>query len=315
MTPADVPDQASLGARFIALVLLAAGVQLWVNHHLGLSSQTPWIALALGTLSGVLGVAARLLDDGEQKGLAEAARKVLRFLLHPGLLTWLWGLALVGALFVASVMVIPEAGATGKATLRSVDGAALGQRDLKEGVARFVVLTSPFGRPYRLSVPGFLEETVAVYPFAGLKLTPERDLRRSPSVLFRPTRDGVEALRSRGSFTVVVKRPAGDEALISPQQGHVGSFLLGRKQAIPPANVGLWRLELEGGGASPALLAQMVLSWSRKLDLESSQPLAPEMTLVAEVRTPANVVVSRGQVTLGSEPLTDVALTDVPPGN
>jgi len=308
VTPADAADQGALGARFIALVLLAAGVQLWLNHHLGLGSQTPWIALGLGTLSGAVGLAARLLDEGERRGLAENLRKVLRVLLHGGLLTWLWGLASVGALFLSSVLVIPEAGARGKAALRSVEGVLVGERDLEDGVARFVVLTSPFGRPYRLSVPGFLDETVAVYPLAGLKLTPERDLRRSPSVLFRPSHEGVQALRSKGTFTVVVKRPGGDQPLILPQQGHVGSFLLGRPHAIPAASVGLWRLELEGSGASPALVAQMVLTWSRTRVVAPAAPLAPEMTLVAEVRTPVGVVVSRGQVTLGSEPLTDVAL-------
>ena len=312
VTP-GAPDQASLGARFIALVLLAAGVQLWVNHHLGLSSQTPWVALGLGTVSGVLGLAARLLDDGEKKGLAEGLRKVLRGLLHRGLLTWLWGLALVGALFLSSVMVIPEAAARGKATLRSVDGQLLGERSFADGIARFVVFTSPFGRPYRLSVHGFLEETVAVYPLTGLKLTPERDLRRSPSVLFRPSREGVLALRSQGTFTVALKGPGGDDPLVAPQKGHVGAFLLGRAQAIPPASVGLWRLELEGGAASPALLAQMVLAWSRAQVLEPLRPLAPEMILVAEIRTPVGVVVSRAQVTLGREALTDVALTDVTP--
>jgi len=307
------PDDPPIGARFIALVLLAAGVQLWVNHHLGLSTQTPWIALGLGTASGVLGLGARLLDDAEKKGLAENLRKVLRVLLNPGLLTWLWGIALVGALFVSSVMVIPEAGAPGKMVLRSVEGKPLCERDLKDGVARVVVFTSPFGRPFRLSVPGFLEEAVAVYPLAGLKLTPERDLRRSPSVLFRPSREGIQALKSQGTFTVSVKASGGDRPLTLPQKDHVGAFLLGRAQSISPASVGLWRLELEGGGASPALLAQMVLAWSRTRVLEPLQPLAPDMILIAETRTPAGVVVSRAQVTLGRESLTDAPLTDVTP--
>jgi len=74
VTTPDGPE-ASLGARFIALVLLAAGVQLWVNHHLGLSSQTPWVALGLGTVSGVLGLAARLLDDGEKKASRRACER------------------------------------------------------------------------------------------------------------------------------------------------------------------------------------------------------------------------------------------------
>lgn len=307
--PAD-QDQTSLGVRFIALVLLAAGVQLWVNHHLGVSSQTPWVALVLGALSGVLGLAARLLDEGERKGLAEGARKLLRGLLHRGVLTWLWGLALVGGLFVSSVLVIPgDAGTGGRAALRSAEGQLVGERDLKAGIGRFVVFTSPFGRPYRLSVHGFLDELVAVYPLAGLKLTPERDLRRSPSVLFRPPREGVQALLSQGTFAVALKQPGGnDQPLIAPQQGHAGSFLLGRSQAIPLANVAVWRLELEGGGASPALLAQMVLAWTRHRVVEPAAPLSPGMTLVAEVRTPVGVVVSRTQVTLGSESLTDVAL-------
>src|SRR6266850_564238 len=84
VTAPTPPDDSSIGARFISLVLLAAFAQLWVNHHLGVSTQTPWVALSLGTISGVLGLAARLLEDGEKKGLADSLRKVLRVLLNRG---------------------------------------------------------------------------------------------------------------------------------------------------------------------------------------------------------------------------------------
>ena len=39
-------------------------------------------------------------------------------------------------------MVIPDAGALGKAELRSIDGKLIGERDLKDGLARFVLLTA-----------------------------------------------------------------------------------------------------------------------------------------------------------------------------
>ena len=311
VSPTDSRDQPWLGARFIALVVLAAGVELWINHHLGLSWETPWVALAFAALSGAVVTAAWLLEESGKTELAEKLRTPLCRLLNRSLLAWLWGVAVVYALFVSSLLVIPESGASGRATLRSVEGKFLGAHELKDGVARFVVFTSPFGRPYRLTVPGFLEEAVVVYPMIGLKLRPEHDLQRSPSVLFRPSPEGVRALRGQGTFTVVLDGGTGATPVILPHKAHVGSFLLGRAQPIPQANVGVWRLELEGAGASPAMIAQMVLAWSRVQVLQPLRPLAPDMTLVAEIRTPVGVVVSRARVPVGREQLTDIVLADV----
>jgi hypothetical protein len=326
VTPGAGRSAASLGARFIAMVVLAAGVQLWFNHHLGLSSETPWVALVLGTLSGVLGAAAQLLHKAELTRLAAWLRAPARWVLHPAVLGVLWGLALVGGLFVSSVMVIPDAAAKGRAILCSVERtsppqpctdqrADSPQRDLAAGLARFPVLTSPFGRPYRLAVPGFLEETVSVYPFVGLKITPDRDLRRSPSVLFRPSSEGIRALNSGGTFTVVARTPVAGQAdridvIVAEQKAPAGALLVGRAQPVSPASAVMWPLELDSIGADPSLRAKMLLAWSNVTVLEPLQPIRSGTVLVAEIRTPQRVVVSRKDVTVGSEPLVDAALVD-----
>jgi hypothetical protein len=72
----------------------------------------------------------------------------------------------------------------------------------------------------------------------------------------------------------------------------------------------MWPLELDSIGADPSLRAKMLLAWSNVTVLEPLQPIRSGTVLVAEIRTPQRVVVSRKDVTVGSEPLVDAALVD-----
>src|SRR2546428_14132004 len=99
--------------------------------------------------------------------------------------------------------VIPDAVAAGCAVpLAAVDGRRQrrAQLSVPEPLGLFVP-TSPFGRSFRLRVDAYVEHVLTVYPIVGGRVTPERDLRGSPSVLLRPP---VYALRylDTGSITV-----------------------------------------------------------------------------------------------------------------
>jgi hypothetical protein len=296
-----------VGARLIALILLIAGVELWAGHHLGWSWQTPWVALVVGAVSKV---ADWILPKQERDALGERCRRRLHAWLPASRVASAWGLALTLAALVSSVTVTStDTHGRAKAVLKTADGGALGARTLESGLARFPVLTNPFGRPLRLTVDGFLEESITVFPVVGVRVTPDRDLRRSPSVLFRPPPIGVQTLASGGTFAVAWKRPDGSpQPLAAPQAGPHGAFLVGRAQAIPAASVGLWRLELEVFEVGPAVTSRMLLAWSRPHLVQPVAPLAPGMTLLAEVRTRVGAVVAQVEVTLGSDALTDVAL-------
>ncbi|MCL4498797.1 MAG: hypothetical protein M1335_00935 [Chloroflexi bacterium] len=251
----------------------------------------------------------------------------LKQILEPvlsGTLPMLLGtVAVVVALGFSSMIVIPgndlgSGGKSVKARLLTLDGTPVDERalGLEKAGARFCWLrTSPFGRPYRLAVDGYLEEVVAVYPIVGLKVLLDRDLRRSPSVLFRPQAEAIKSLASGGTFSVTWRVGAGPaKEFVPPQHGHQGSFLVGRSQSIPAATVKTWKLELVGGGVEEPALSQIILGWTRPRVVEPAIPPAPGMTLVAEIRSRKGKVVARSEIELGTEVLVDVPLLTLPEG-
>jgi hypothetical protein len=301
-------------ARIVALIGLVVAGQLWVAHHLGVGLDTPWITLVVATVSSALPAGSWLLDSRDKKKTTGSIRKRLRDRITWPLVASLYGMALLVAALFSSVTVLPPPAATASGSrlhveLRTADRKRLGTDDLGTAVVRFPVATTPFGRPVHLQVDGYLEQPVFVYPLLGVTVTPERDLRRSPTVLFRPPPIALMALESGGSFVVVAKQPAGDQTIVSGQHQYRGSFLIGRATTIPVANYQMWALELEGASFGRPVIARTVTEWSRPKQIKPTAELAPGMRLVAEVRTrDDNILVASADVTLGSESLIDVGM-------
>lgn len=319
-TPEPTPPR--LLPRLIVLALMVALGQLWAKRHLGWGGDTPWIAVVVAVVTG----ADKLLDKVLSKERKAALEAQLRTALEPVLVGRFALLVCILAVLLApvfsSVTVVPgsdQPAAAGRLTaqLSSIDGALLGTQTLQSRTpARFLTrFQSPFGHPYRLSVDGYIPETVTVYPFVGLTVTPDRDLRRSPSVLFRPSANGIATLNSGGTFVVEWRAAGGPPlAVVPPQSGAPSSFLIGRAQAIPPGTIALWKLDLTAAEVRDPELSQIIQLWNRPRRLEPARPLAPRMVLVAEVRSRQNKVVDRAEVELGTDALLDVPLLAVPSG-
>lgn len=325
MDPSATPPSPLL-LRLIVVAAVAALGQLWLRHHLGWGGDTPWIAAFVVFLS-LLDTALGKLMGKDAKAALDAWLRVTLAPVFTGRLAMLaCAVAILLALVFSSVTVLPgsDAAVTGtrlKARLFALDGKPMGEHVLasEKSIARFPwLLTSPFGRPYRLAVDGYLDETLMVYPLTGSNISAERDLRRSPSVLFRPPADAVQVLASGGNFTVMWRSPGGLKPLAPPQTGHEGSFLVGRAQSVPASTVTGWRLELAASNIGDPTLSQMLQNWSRFQVIKPTTPLAAGMQLVGEVRSPRSdlvVVVARAEVVLGTEPLMDVPMMlVVPPG-
>jgi hypothetical protein len=303
--------------RLIVLAVAVALAQLWVSHHLGWGGDTPWIAAVL------LGIAAanKFLGLALSKDKKAALEAQVRQRVEPVLTGWfpmlMCAVAGVMMILLSSVTIVPGSDiAAGSnpvtARLSAVDGTVIDDKLLSRAAspARFTWLrTSPFGRPYRLAVDGYIEESVTVYPLIGLNVAPDRDLRRSPSVLFRPSVRGVQTLKSDGKL-IVMWHPAvgGPKYLVPPQTGHAGSLLVGRNQQIPVAAVATWRLELSAAGADESTVSEMILRWTRPRVLKPWIALAPGMRVVAEIQTRRNVAVERAEVVLGADALIDAPL-------
>jgi hypothetical protein len=316
LTDQSVPPK--ILPRLIVLALAIAVGQLWAKRHLGWGSETPWIAALLFVLAYSDKVLDKVLSKDGKTALESQFRRAAEPILVGRLPMLAGAAALMLALLYSSVTVLPgsdlPAGGKLGARLITLDGTMEGKGDLesKQPVRFSPLRTSPFGRQYRLTVDGYLEETVTVYPIIGLNVTPDRDLRRSPSVLFRPSVAGLEALASEGTFTLAWRPADGSlQSLLPPQGGQPGSFLVGRAQPVPSTALASWRLELAAASVQEPTLSRMIQTWTRYRHVAPTTALVPGMALVAEVRSRVDKPVERAEVVLGSDALIDVPLLAV----
>jgi hypothetical protein len=318
--PPGPEDSTRLSSKLLVVAFVAALGHFWVRRHLGIGGDTPWVAAVIAGLGVVDTVIGKLLSKSAKEAFDAKVRTALAQWLTGSLAMLICAALLVAALLLSSVTVVPgEDAADGRSQLTvrlvSLDGEPVAEATSgpDKAPARLTWLrTSPFGRGYRLTVDGYLEEPITVYPLIGSTIAPQRDLRRSPSVLFRPPIPAVQALASGGTFVVSWRRSGTAPArLFPPQKDHDGSFLVGRGQPMPPAMSGNWRLELSDANVVNPALSQMLRRWNHIRVIQPTVPLTPAMILVAEVRSrrvDLDDVIARAEVTLGTEQLIDVPL-------
>jgi hypothetical protein len=308
------------GARprrvWLSAILLAALIvtlNAWTTRHLGWGLEN---AFGITSLAAGLGLAATL---GE-KLLPEDERGALRISLARVPLTVIAVLWIVFGVIAAtrsSVVVFTDSKerslSNATITLMRVDTPApipATARTSKDEPIRFEVPTSPFGRAYWLKVPGYLRQVIEVHPLTGLLVVPDRDLRVSPSVLFRPPPSALQELSpgSGGKFQILeISNKSLQPLAVSCQKS---SFLLGREQEIPAGWPELWKLELDVSGVTTvqSMTAATLLGWHHYTPLQPPRDLTPETLLEARVISGGNAIIARARVRLRTEPLIDVPL-------
>lgn len=303
--------------RAVASIALVVIAQLWASHHLGIGGDTPWVAVVVAAIYGGVDLLERLDPAGLKRSMRWVRKTIVRVLTMQ-LLVVLYAIFVVVTLVVSSVLIISESASdqsekTLDVTLTSADTRVVDQDQLgpRRKLAQFVVLTNPFGRPFRLLVDGYLEQALMVYPIVGTTVTLERDLRVAPSLLLRPPLSALGFLEGGGYLTLTWKLRGRSGPLIAREQGYRGSFLIGRPQAIPDAKVIRWKLELEGGGFAPKLISQTLLEWNSPKVLSPTVPLTPGMIVAAAIHSRADIPVARAEITVSSESLIDVGMLPV----
>jgi len=309
--PSSRPQRLWLSAVLLAALVVTANA--WTTRHLGWGLEN---ALGITSIAAGLGLATTL---GE-KFLPEDERGVLQISLARvpvAVIAALWIVFGAIAATRSSVLVLRDSGESSLSNegiaLRRVNTPASippEARSNKDEPIRFEVSTSLFGRNYRLKVPGYIEQVVEVRPLTGLIVVPERDLRVSPSVLFRPSPSALQELGSAsgGKFQVLeISGKTSQPLAVSCQKS---AFLLGREQEIPSRWPELWKLELDVSGvtAVQSMTASTLLSWHHYTPLQPPRDLIPDTVLEARVISQGNAVIARARVRLREEPLIDVPL-------
>ena len=133
----------------------------------------------------------RVLSGEEKGGLKGVLEKwvhgALRrsLLATPAIVLLYLGGGVLAATY-SSVTVIPPREGKGLtvevAAIGAAKAEARGEISTGEPPARLRLFTNPFGRDLRLSVRGFVAQTITLYPLTGLTVDPDRDLRPLPTL-------------------------------------------------------------------------------------------------------------------------------------
>ncbi len=296
------------GVIFVALLVVA---DLWGSHHLGVGIRDPGpLAAGIAAVTAALGWLDKVSGGSAKATVTRAAQRLIRAALATPVLVACWMLALIAGFTYSSVIVIPSSSeGSFRAALTPLDRPAeTEERVLREGESflRFFVTTGPFGRPFRVKVPGYVSEVVQVPPLSGTTLRPYRQFRPSPSVLLRPPPAALGHLED-GHIDVWILQ--GDKrASIGRVRGKGSSFLIGTASPALGDLQERWRLELLAQGLQGQALASVLLAWSHPTILNPEFELEPGMRLGAEVTTQGGVIVARAEHTLGAEELADVRM-------
>ena len=302
----------------LLLAALAIGA-LWLQHHLGFEfEKLGWVTLfgliwgGMERLAGWIG--AKPAIEEEASRLKGPLIWLVNWLARPLPLKLTGGLLALLIALVSSVSVRSEtAGERSAVSLTALEHRGDTRRKMLSSdapVARFLLITSPFGRPYQLDAEGYVPAQITVYPVTGREVLLGRDLGPSPTVLFRPFAEGMAALSDGARFTVTRLRGDSSQQLAVDSSGSGKAFRLGRPRPITDAMVMSWSLEATASGAPEPVRAQMLLGWRTPKALAMPGELAPRDCLLAEVRL-HNRLKARGLVTLTDAPLVDLLLQDV----
>jgi len=300
--------------RVIAAAALLIGTNLWMTRHMGVEFLDSWKAAVGVALAGVAPLTGWLLEKAQRDSLARRLRQVFRGLLSIPLLTVLYACAVWFLLTHSSIVFVQEANTTANdVVVTPVDGGGKAETvlDTGEGPLRYVVPVTPFGRAYRVQVAGYVADEFDVFPFSGRRLKVSRDLRRTPSLLFRPSVLALASLEDGGR--IVVWREGDPRTELARDIGHRTSFVLGTgsETEIPAEMRANWPLEL---AADPSLdeanRAQTRLEWQSPTRLSSTTELQPGMTLTAEIWTRADAKVAEIKLQLPDAPWVDAPLKD-----
>jgi hypothetical protein len=292
----------------------------WVNRHLGIGWDAPVLTLALAVLgTGFAVIEAAYGEKLKEKWLGRVVQMVMQFPLLVALYVVLG--AVVGVLSSVTLLNDPP-DTIFDATLKQADRAdaevlVQDNRINPKNPVRFLhVWIRPFGRPYRLDVKGYLPLTFQVYPLAGVTLSPRRDLRVNPSVLFRPPLGVLGPMA--GGVRVQIwseSKSGGQRILLADGTVKQESILLGAEQPVPAALLEGWRLEaLAQGITSAQALAQLLQCWKQPKILTPKSPLEPDSILVAVVYNATSQPVAEARTRLTEDRFQDVPMHLVAPG-
>ncbi len=310
--------------RVVLLAVLAVGVNLWLERHLGHGLEDPIGLLGLaGGASVVSGVLDWSLKDVEKEKLKAVTHGKLREFLRRVLSTPVLGLlCLLGGVVAAtyaSVTVVPPRSSSAEFVIAPADAPkAKETRALGAGAKaeRILMETNPLGRELMITVNGYIPKRMTLYPLTGLTIDVEADLEPLPTLLFRPPVDAMGALKSGGRF--VVYRMDGERCVeigaSSSDSTRGRAFVVGSRRATPSGVAALWNLELLGAGNDQTVANETLHAWLKPELVATASMLQPGDEIDALVLSRADRRKADAELMISRDPFQDIAMISMMEG-
>jgi hypothetical protein len=305
-------SEATTDLRFLSIRLLALGafiflVNAWITTNLSEHLVKALVANGILAVLSLVGTLMKYLDDRRAKSSASQVQGMLLFFLRtPVLLTLYFAFLIVGSLF-ASVSVSSDGLAVSAAVRLTAAGDSTSQPrskriDRTTTMARFLEWTTPFGRPFSLSVDGFVPISFDLHPWVGKRVSVASDMVQSPSLLIRVPPEFSEQV-NEARITL-----ASDTAVLATckMDAEHWAVLVGESQPAYATFLDKWLLEFKARRIPEELASRCLLAWNEPLLTKSSAPLLPNLHLQATLCNKHDILLATRKFIVSSDKIQDI---------
>jgi hypothetical protein len=323
LAKASTAKDRSIAIRAVLLAVLLAVANLWSIRHLGIGLEDP---IGLLGLTGGIAAFSFVLDYFISKDERERLAQPIRAGVQQFLRTWVlatptlvvvYTIAIVAACTYSSVTLIPPAQGNALAVVITPLDSNVPEVDVKltpGGTAeRQLLVSNPFGKQYRLSASGYLDETFVLFPLTGFMLDIDNDLEPLPTIFLRPPLDAILSLERGGKARIYLKSSSGCQIIAETAPNALkGAFMIGARRDVPANLPVLWELELRTHAMEDQNLAKTMHAWQQSVSIETSANLPSGSRLYVEIRTIADKPKAIADIVVGNAPFQDIAMNDAP---
>ncbi len=258
---------------WINLLLLALAIfliNLWINYHINVDGWRLVIINIVPIIYGILTFLISLGPEEEAKSLKKKLRPLLLFFLRPIVLILIYVLFLVSGMLVSSVTVLAD-GSHEYIKISIIPEGKEESRHLEiidepYQIVKFILFSSPFGKSYYIEADGFLRESFELYPWIGRRIRINRDLRPTPTLIFRLPGPNIKIYEG-GFFKIVVNNDTIFSQKIKGQKSL--SVMLGRYRNITQELKENWKASLTIDDIKEPKRTAFMRAWGNPIILDT----------------------------------------------
>jgi len=300
-----------LGINLLFLAIAVFLINIWANHHLNINGKSLVLINIIPAIYGILTFLMSFGSDDEVKSLRRKMRPVLFFFLKPGVLTIIYLVFFSCGSTISSVTILAD----GMDEHIEISIIPEGLENPKQSriinspydIAKMVLFTSPFGKSFYVNADGFIRESFELYPWIGKRIRLTKDLRPTPTLLFRLPGPSIRRYDG-GKFKILTKDDTISSRKINSQQS--SSIMLGKYRRIGQEYKDDWNVSLLIDEVENPKRASILRAWGNPIVLDSIN-LYPGESVQVLFFNNSNLLKSSADIVVLDDAFQDVLLNSL----